>query len=777
MTFAFVPFRVFFGRSPLSPQNLSHVSRRAQKRFYAEAKLTARDKRRALEHARINTHREIKKEVDRRPEHFVSAVVSVPAHVRARCYLTPRMAKVKVFLEKDDLRDVDIFRSRVRSGLVRVFPELEQRGLLRIADGFDMKVGGGHVIRDSNDLEEGLQKCQRVGSGVFVEVIPHNTPPPKPPLSQRVQYVTEKARRAMSDSSTRLHMISFFKFITIERPWVVSELLQKAWSRMGVKGRVYVATEGVNAQLSVPEIVLQDFYDAMNGSWTERGETLIPSEMVGVFLNTDSIVRLSEQPFEKLSVRPRDKVLADGFAEPLDWTKSGKEVSPDEWHKLLRDKSDEVVLLDCRNTYESDIGRFEGAEPLNTRTFRETWGHLEERLKHEDRNKKILTYCTGGIRCVKVNAFLEQKMGFKNTGRLEGGIVSYARRLKEDGKLNQSLFKGVNHVFDGRMGEVVTEDLLTRCINCGQQCNSQTDCANVSCPRPFEERMFVQCEDCATTMQGACSESCRETLNGTKSSTEISEMEADRPQVFKSVRLQSQSDLYADTFSGPERSLLRDLRDVTEQEFPNRARMVSTHAQACLLKMLIQISNASRVVELGTFTGYSALAMAESLPDGGTVITCEVDEKVCLLAEAFISKDVVHGKKVDLRRGKAMDTLRALKESIDAPFDVAFIDADKGGYTAYKDFLLDNDLVRVGGLLLFDNVLFRGEVPDIWCKSGDDETARETDMVRRRVNNLRNARRTAMKLHNFNQRIQSDDRVEQVILPFGDGLTLARRVR
>ncbi|CDF36086.1 unnamed protein product [Chondrus crispus] len=766
MKFAFAPPTLFFGRQLFGRLGYPILSK-PQNRTLVEAKLTARERRRSLGQSRKRAHLDVKKNYDTRHDHLVSAVVTIPRYVRDRCCLTSRMARVKVFLERAHISDVGVFRGRVRAGLVSIFPELEQRGFLRVSDGFDMKIGGGAAVHTSTDLKQGLEKCERVGTAIFIEVIPHNTPPPKPPLSPRVRAVAEKARQAMSNHGTMLHMISFYKFTTIENPHVTSEILQKWWSKMGVKGRVYVAREGVNAQLAVPEPVLKDFQDAMNGSWIERGAPLIPSEIVGVFLNTDGIVHQIEQPFEKLHVRPREKVLADGFDEPLDWAKSGREVPPEEWHRTLAEKPHDVVLLDCRNNYESDIGRFEGAETLDTSTFKETWDKLEKRLQHEDRNKKILTYCTGGIRCVKVNAFLEQKMGFNNTGRLQGGVVSYARRLKENGRIHESIFKGVNHVFDGRMGETITEDLLTQCANCGEPCNIQTDCANLACPRAFDDRMFVQCADCATEMRGACSENCRESLVRNAGLLEAPSSKE------TCTRSQSINDLYADAFSTDESPLLRSIREATIEKFPSRARMLSSHTQACFLRMLIQITNATRVIEIGTFTGYATLAMASALPTSGVLVTCEYDDEVSDVAERFFEASQ-HDSKIILLRGTAIDTLENLEQ---LPFDIAFIDADKGGYQAYKDLLLDRNLLRVGGLLLCDNILFRGEVSSMWFNGDEDDSSIHKEMARKRVRNLKNVRRTAKKLHGFNKSVKDDDRLDQVVLPFGDGLTVARRVR
>eukprot|EP00178_Gracilaria_changii_P011275 TRINITY_DN321_c0_g1_i1.p1 TRINITY_DN321_c0_g1~~TRINITY_DN321_c0_g1_i1.p1 ORF type:complete len:773 (-),score=79.20 TRINITY_DN321_c0_g1_i1:5573-7891(-) len=728
---------------------------------------TARERRRATVLARVNAHKVLKRELDERSGNLVSAIVTIPPNVRERCSLTPRLARVKVFLEATDLTDVNLFRRRVRSGLVHIFPELEERGLLRVSDEFDLKVGGNNVIRDNENLKSGLERCEKVGSSLFVEVIPHNLPPPKQPLSDRVEKVKRKAQIAEQNPDELLKMISFYKFVNIERPDVFSKGLRKVWSWIGVKGRTYVAVEGVNAQLAVPISVLADFRDAMSGSWIERGESIIPKEIVGVFLNEDRLVKKEEQPFEKLQVKPREKILADGFQEPLDWKRAGHPIPPEEWHQLLKAKSEDYVLLDCRNDYESDIGRFEGAEPLNTPTFRDSWEELEKRLRNERRSMKILTYCTGGIRCVKVNAFLEQKMGFSNTGRLQGGIVSYARTLRETGRLNESTFKGVNHVFDGRMGEVITSDMLDNCITCGQPCNIQTDCSNVQCPRPFDSRIIVQCEKCATLMKGACSPECLDAIR-TPSSPSHSALNA-RPPVSR------ESELYAEVFTNTALTELMDVRRRTETEFPERVRMLSSDAQASFLRLLVQISGAKRVLEIGTFTGLATLAMASVVPAGGLVVTCECDETAASIAEEFFTRNEEYRSKIRLHRGLALDSLEQFHLEGWEPFDFVFVDADKGGYLAYATKLLDYNLVRNGGLLVFDNVLFRGEVAKVWNEEVSSLRDKQSHLHSEKKAAPSNSNRTAEKLHVFNKYILTEERLEQVILPFRDGLTVARR--
>ncbi|CAN0035127.1 unnamed protein product, partial [Discosporangium mesarthrocarpum] len=252
---------------------------------------------------------------------------------------------------------------------------------------------------------------------------------------------------------------------------------QLAWSGLGVRGRVYVASEGVNAQMAVPCTVEGRFQQAVEAV----------DKLKGVFLNRDPRRWSREEFLERspfpptLHVRPRHQVVADGLGTPLGLTPgqggTGREMSPREWHETV-DREDTIVL-DCRNGYESEVGLFDTAQPLQTSFFRESWGELERLLGSADKDAPIMTYCTGGIRCVKIAAFLEQEMGFTNVTRLAGGIVSYTKYTKENEL--PSKFKGVNYVFDNRMGERVTEDLLSTCFQCGTPCADHTNCGNPAC--------------------------------------------------------------------------------------------------------------------------------------------------------------------------------------------------------------------------------------------------------------------------------------------------------
>jgi predicted sulfurtransferase len=230
-------------------------------------------------------------------------------------------------------------------------------------------------------------------------------------------------------------------------------------------GRIYVAREGVNAQMSVPTNVLSSFKRCCLsvpelGSHMENGLNIDP-----VPVPVSEFFEGGKAPFKGLHVRERRQIVADALDGPLDWQKAGTDLPPLEWHDRLekagKEGGDGPIILDCRNEYETGVGHFVGAEPLNTDTFKDTWGKLRERLEGVPKDREIMAYCTGGIRCVKVGAYLEQEMGFKNVSRLAGGIIAYDRAVQEEREGGvegmESLFHGTNFVFDGRLGRRITE--------------------------------------------------------------------------------------------------------------------------------------------------------------------------------------------------------------------------------------------------------------------------------------------------------------------------------
>ena len=244
-----------------------------------------------------------------------------------------------------------------------------------------------------------------------------------------------------------LQMVSFYDFyparLDAGRLPLLELAVHSALRELGVLGTVNLAPEGINAQLAVPL-----------GSTPMLGASLGRiRELRGVAarLNLGEVVSADEAadglPFLKLSVKARPQVLTDGLDAPLDWSRAGRSVPPSEWDEAISTPG--ALLLDCRNDFESDAGRFAGAEPLGTRTFSGSWAALRARLQGVPKDTPILTYCTGGIRCVKVNAFLEQSLGYINTAKLKDGVVGYHAHLRERPDATSS-WRGANFVFDRR---------------------------------------------------------------------------------------------------------------------------------------------------------------------------------------------------------------------------------------------------------------------------------------------------------------------------------------
>lgn len=820
----------------------------------------ARARRRAAERARVEAHRAraglmansvvVEPETENSrvstvtPDPRTLVYVTIARDIRARFKLTDRLARLKVYVRVSSFAKESALRGELREGVLALHPELVERGLLQTNSDFIVVIGRSKLEHeDDSGLQTALQRFEDnfgVPRNVFAELFLTNVPPPPPPLSQRRTTMRARAGEALKERS-KLRMVSFYKFVHLPTPKNIADRLLSFWNDQGVLGRVYVASEGVNAQLAVPVPMWDDFIDAMAGTWLERSQTVIPDVLTGTFLNPDADVERSSAPFEKLHVKVRNKVLQDGFLEPLDWEQAGREVPPDEWHEMIleanaadKDAEDSPetrtpIVLDCRNNYESDVGRFEGSEPLGTTTFRESWEWLEKRLENEPRDRPIMTFCTGGIRCNKVNAYLEQKMGFENTGRLAGGIVSYARTLRSQGRLHESTFKGVNHVFDGRVGETITPDTLGKCLNCGVDCNVQTDCSNVRCPRPFSSRIFTQCPDCAVAYSGACSPEClgevrasqkaqREQSaiprHGSDSDPESTTASTRGRAMYEEVSALSPDRMhdvtYAETMNGAECELLQELRRVTEQQFPAKAHMLCDRLSGPLLAMLARLVGARTVLEVGTFTGYATLSLARALPADGHVISYECDESLASVARSFFDRDGSCGHKIELIVGDAHQGIQQLiseyrhRDVVEHArqhgtgntsgfVDLVYLDGDKN-YEQYYDVVID-DVLRVGGLLVVDNVLFRGQVSTQWAErkaaisngtlaepssgeddSGSDDVVLDSMLARKRLKSLENVRKIARKIDRFNRRVARDPRVENVMLPIGDGVTLIRRV-
>lgn len=295
----------------------------------------------------------------------------------------------------------------------------------------------------------------------------------------------ELKQRLLEEKEPRT-TISFYHYFPISDPQAFRDELYKTLNGLVVFGRIYVASEGINAQISVPE----KNFDALQSCLYS-----IP-DLNGLRLNI--AVDDDGKSFWVLKVKVREKIVSDGITDPaFSMQNKGRYVNAEEFNKLTSDRG--TIVVDMRNHYEYEVGHFEHAREVPSDTFRDQLPMAVDMLK-DAKEKNIIMYCTGGIRCEKASAYLLHQ-GFTNVFHLEGGIINYANQVKEKGLENK--FRGKNFVFDDRLGERISDEIISKCHQCGKPADTHVNCANEAC-----HLLFIQCSECKEKQEGCCSKEC-----------------------------------------------------------------------------------------------------------------------------------------------------------------------------------------------------------------------------------------------------------------------------
>lgn len=296
--------------------------------------------------------------------------------------------------------------------------------------------------------------------------------------------------RASQDRIPRI-TLSFYAYFPIELPKNFRDQWYLQLNQWKVYGRIYVAEEGINAQISCPVDhfeLLQSFiysHPPMNG------------------LRLNKAVEERENSFYVLDIKVRTKIVADGIEDPeFSMKRKGRYVNAREFNELVKDPT--TMVIDMRNHYEYEVGRFKTAIEIPSDTFREQLPMAAEMFK-DQKDRNIIMYCTGGIRCEKASAWMLHN-GYKNVFHLEGGIINYVNQTREQSIENH--FIGKNFVFDERLGERITDDIISQCHICGKSCDNHHNCANTSC-----HLLFIQCDDCREKLSECCSIACQDIIN------------------------------------------------------------------------------------------------------------------------------------------------------------------------------------------------------------------------------------------------------------------------
>lgn len=293
--------------------------------------------------------------------------------------------------------------------------------------------------------------------------------------------------------------ISFYKYVFLDELERLRDLLYKEWNKLQILGRTYIASEGINAQISIPE------------HNTEKFLTLLYKYKAFDQIPVKTAIEDDGKSFFKLTIKIRDQIVADGLINnEYDVTNVGNHLSAKQWNQCI---DNGAVLVDVRNHYESEIGKFKGSICPDAETFKEELPQIKEILKGKEQ-EKILLYCTGGIRCEKTSSYLKN-FGFQDVNQLHGGIIDYVRQIQQDTTL-ENKFIGRNFVFDQRRGERISDDIISNCHQCGDPCDVHVNCKNVNC-----NLLFLQCKKCKIEYKNCCSLDCIDIMKMPKSKQKL----------------------------------------------------------------------------------------------------------------------------------------------------------------------------------------------------------------------------------------------------------------
>lgn len=307
-------------------------------------------------------------------------------------------------------------------------------------------------------------------------------------LHNRVSSKEMKARM-LAESFKRI-TISFYQYAEIKDPSRFRDELYVNLEKLKIFGRIYVAHEGINAQISVPEFNMDAFKYYLDTI------PFLKNIRLNIAMDNDG------QSFWLLKIKVRGKIVADGIDDPtFNMFRKGQYVDAKTFNQLTDDRN--TIVVDMRNHYEYEVGHFENAIEIPSDTFREQLPMAVNMLKGQ-KDKNIVMYCTGGIRCEKASAWMKHN-GFTHVFHLEGGIINYVHQA--EGEHLPVKFHGKNFVFDERLGEKVTDEIISRCHQCGKPCDRHVNCKNEGC-----HLLFIQCEECAGKFNGCCSTDCMHEL-------------------------------------------------------------------------------------------------------------------------------------------------------------------------------------------------------------------------------------------------------------------------
>lgn len=275
-------------------------------------------------------------------------------------------------------------------------------------------------------------------------------------------------------------VILYYKFVPVADPEMTMRWQKELCARLQLKGRIIISKHGINGTLGGDIENLREYKREMNRSVVFKGITYKWSDGSG-------------KEFPRLSVKVRPELVAFNAADEIEVDEKGVvgggvHLKPEQLHKLIEEKGDDVVFFDGRNAYEAAVGKFKGAIVPDTKTSHDFVKEIESNKYNDIKDKPVVTYCTGGIRCEILSALMK-KRGFKDVYQIDGGIVKYGEKYGDDG-----LWDGALYIFDDRMTHRFSDKSkdIGECIHCKAKTSNYENCANVAC-----NKLVLVCENCA----------------------------------------------------------------------------------------------------------------------------------------------------------------------------------------------------------------------------------------------------------------------------------------
>lgn len=274
-------------------------------------------------------------------------------------------------------------------------------------------------------------------------------------------------------------VILYYKFVPVSDPAITMRWQRELCTRLGLKGRIIVSKHGINGTLGGEIENLREYKREMNRSVLFKGITYKWSDGTG-------------NDFPRLSVKVRPELVAFGAPDEIKVDEKGvigggKHLKPEALHKLIQEKGDDVVFFDGRNAYEAAVGKFKNAVVPDTKTTHDFIKEIESDKYNDIKDKPVVTYCTGGIRCEALSALMKNR-GFKEVYQIDGGIVKYGEKYGDEG-----LWEGALYIFDDRMTHRFSDKSkdIGECVHCKGKTSRYINCDDVSC-----NKLVLVCEQC-----------------------------------------------------------------------------------------------------------------------------------------------------------------------------------------------------------------------------------------------------------------------------------------